>query len=67
LLLSGDEDPITHKGKDTKEIYEMYKSLGITDLSMEIIKEGRHVLLKELNKEEVYKIIRNWLNDRTFI
>jgi alpha-beta hydrolase superfamily lysophospholipase len=34
---------------------------------MEIIKEGRHVLLKELNKEEVYKIIRNWLNDRTFI
>lgn len=67
LLLSGDEDPITHKGKDTKEIYEMYKSLGITDLSMKIIKEGRHVLLKELNKEEVYKIIRNWLNDRAFI
>ena len=67
LLMSGDEDPITHGGKDTKEIYEMYKSLGITDLAMEIVPEGRHVLLKELNKDEIYKKIRNWLNERTFV
>ena len=32
---------------------------------LKIYKEGRHEMLNELNKQEVYELILSWLNKKT--
>lgn len=61
LLFSGDMDPASKEGKEVKKLYEKYKMLGIKDLSMKLYKNGRHEMLNETNRDEVYQDILHWL------
>ena len=54
LIASGDKDPVGENGKLVKRLYELYKSLGLTDLTVNLYPEARHEILNELNKDEVY-------------
>ncbi len=65
LLFAGDMDPVGNYGKGPEEVAKKMKLAGITDLETTIYKDGRHEMLNELNKEEVYKLILNWLNKKT--
>jgi len=60
-LLSGDKDPATGNGQGIIDVYNAYKKAGITDVSYRIYKDARHELLNEINKDEVYQDILNWL------
>lgn len=61
-IISGEEDPVGGNGKDIKRLIFLYKKLGFTNLSYKIYADCRHELINELNKEEVYKDIYNWLS-----
>ncbi len=61
-LFSGDKDPVSKNGKQVKEVFEMYKNAGITDISMKLYEGARHETLNETNKEEVYNDVLTWLN-----
>jgi alpha-beta hydrolase superfamily lysophospholipase len=65
LLFAGDMDPVGNYGKGPEEVAKKMKLAGITDLETTIYKDGRHEMLNELNKEEVYQLILNWLNKKT--
>ena len=65
LLFAGDMDPVGNYGKGLEEVAKKMKLAGITDLETTIYKDGRHEMLNELNKEEVYQLILNWLNKKT--
>ena len=58
-------DPVGNYGKGPEEVAKKMKLAGITDLETTIYKDGRHEMLNELNKEEVYQLILNWLNKKT--
>ena len=61
-LFSGDKDPVSKNGKQVKEVFEMYKNAGISDISMKLYEGARHETLNETNKEEVYNDVLIWLN-----
>lgn len=62
LVISGEMDPVGKYGKSVKKLYDQYLNLGIKNLSIKLYKGARHELLNEVNKEEVYEYILNWIN-----
>ena len=60
-LIAGDNDPVSKNGKQVKDVFEMYKNTGISDISMKLYEDARHEILNETNKDEVYKDVLNWL------
>ncbi len=61
-LFAGNNDPVSKNGKQVKDVFEMYKNAGITDISMKLYEDARHETLNEINKDEVYNDVLTWLN-----
>jgi len=62
LFVSGEKDPVGNFGEGVKKVSEIYKLQGY-NVDVELYKNARHEILNELNKEEVYKRISNFLKD----
>ena len=63
-FMSGEDDPVGDYGKGVKKAYECFKKAGLTDLMIRLYPTGRHEMLNETNKDQVYQDILNWLNDK---
>ncbi len=61
LFLSGDADPVGGYGSGVKKIAAYYRAAGCRDLDVIFYKGGRHEVLNEINREEVYGDISRWL------
>lgn len=64
-IFSGSNDPVGAYGTGTKKLYEFYKKLGYRDITLKIYTEGRHEMLNEINRYEVYKDLLVWLDRRS--
>lgn len=64
FLLSGALDPVGEEGKGVRQVQKLYKDRGIKDITVKLYPEGRHEMLHENNKEEVYKDILLWLEEK---
>ena len=62
FIFSGSMDPVGFFGKGIENLVNMYKSIGMTNISYKIYPGGRHEMLNELNKDEVIEDIITWLN-----
>lgn len=62
LLLSGDMDPVGKYGKSVRKLYNQYRDLDMINISIKLFEGKRHELLNEINKEEVFIYIYNWLS-----
>lgn len=62
FLLSGDKDPVGNNGEGVQSVYEQYIQSGSKHVSIKLYKEGRHEMLNEFNKKEVYHDIIQWLH-----
>ena len=62
LIFSGDKDPVGENAKGVQRVYKTLKNIGINDITLKLYKEGRHEMLKEINKDEVFENILNWIN-----
>ncbi|MFC7440406.1 alpha/beta hydrolase [Laceyella putida] len=62
LLFAGDRDPVGQDGKAVLKTHRQFKQVGIKDLSLKLYEGGRHEMLNETNREEVYKDIIAWLD-----
>lgn len=61
LLISGDADPVGNYGKGLWRTAHQYKKAGLENIKVMLFTEGRHELLNEINKEEVFLNIHNWI------
>ncbi|MEH7385605.1 lysophospholipase [Bacillus sp. JJ1521] len=61
-FMAGDKDPVGNYSKGVLQAADMYKKTGIKDVTVQLYENSRHEILNELNKEEVFKDIINWLN-----
>lgn len=61
-LFSGDKDPVSKNGKQVTDVFEMYKTAGITNITMKLYPDARHETLNEINKDEVYNDVLAFLN-----
>jgi len=64
IFLSGEKDPLSKNSKQIPVVLKMYKDAGLTDVEMKIYPEARHEIINEINKEEVYNDILNWIKKR---
>jgi alpha-beta hydrolase superfamily lysophospholipase len=63
FLFAGDMDPVGKNGKGVKQIFKAYEKAGIRDVSCKLYKDGRHEMLNEINREEVFNDIIKWLDN----
>ncbi|MCL2717430.1 MAG: alpha/beta hydrolase [Lachnospiraceae bacterium] len=64
LMVAGTEDPVGDYGEGTKRARKSLKKAGMRDTSLKLYPWGRHEILHEAEKDEVYQDIINWLNDK---
>ena len=63
-IISGEKDPVGGYGKDVKRLLATYKKLGFSNVAYKLYPDCRHELLNELNSEDVYSDINNWITKR---
>jgi len=51
-------------GKGVREVYENYKNSGVKDVTLKLYDGGRHEMLNELNKDEVYNDVYRWIESK---
>jgi alpha-beta hydrolase superfamily lysophospholipase len=61
FFLSGAQDPVGACGKGVKKVRQNFEKMECADLTMKLYPEGRHEMFNELNREEVYQDVLNWL------
>ncbi len=62
LILSGDKDPVGKNGKGVSQVYQSLKNIGITNIQLTLYPGGRHEMLNETNRHEVYRDVINWMD-----
>lgn len=63
-IISGENDPVGGYGKRVAKLHALYVRLGIEDLTLKLYRGGRHEMLNEINREEVFEDIAAWLEPR---
>ncbi len=63
-FMSGDMDPVGECGKGVQKAYNNFLEAGMKDVSIKLYPGGRHEMLNEINKDEVYADILAWLNSK---
>jgi len=61
LFFSGEKDPVGKKGTGVRKSYKSFTDAGCTDIAIKIYPGGRHEMLHEINKDEVFSDVINWI------
>ncbi|MBE6865771.1 MAG: alpha/beta hydrolase [Ruminococcaceae bacterium] len=61
FIFSGSMDPVGNYGIGVMQVVDCYKDAGCTDVQVKIYDGGRHEMLNEINRDEVYTDVLNWL------
>lgn len=63
-FMSGEMDPVGECGKGVQKAYNNFLEAGMKDVSIKLYPGGRHEMLNEINKDEVYSDILTWLGSK---
>ncbi|HLR64629.1 MAG TPA: lysophospholipase [Pseudogracilibacillus sp.] len=61
FIFSGSEDPVGDHGDGVMKVYDLYNKY-CEYVSVKLYHDGRHEMLNEINREEVYDDIVNWIH-----
>ena len=61
FFIAGGDDPVGSYGKGVHKAADAFRKAGMEDVSMRIYPLGRHEILNEINKEEVFADISTWI------
>ena len=64
LIFSGDKDPVGENGKGVKRVDYMLKETGKEDVTLKLFPNGRHEMLNEINREEVFEFVLEWIESK---
>ena len=62
-LFSGDRDPVGEMGDGVKQVYSILRYNGVREVTLKLYPGGRHEMLNEANKAEVYADVLAWLEE----
>lgn len=63
LIVSGDKDPVGDYGKGVTKVYNLYKDAEIADVQLKLFEGGRHEILNEVFKKDVYDYLLRWFEN----
>ncbi len=64
LFLSGEKDPVGKNLKGVRKVADLFKKSGVNDITLKFYSGGRHEMLNEINRSEVYSDINDWINKK---
>lgn len=64
FFIAGGEDPVGSYGKGIHKCAEEFKKSGMTDVSVRIYPLCRHEILNEINREEVFEDVAQWIEKK---
>lgn len=64
FFVSGAQDPVGSFGKGVIKVYQQYKTIGMTDIAYKLYPLDRHEILNELDREQVYSDLYEWLEEK---
>ncbi len=64
FFIAGGDDPVGTYGKGIRQAAAAFQKAGMTDVSVRIYPLCRHEILNEINKEEVYEDVAQWLEKK---
>nr|MBQ8245307.1 lysophospholipase [Oscillospiraceae bacterium] len=64
FFIAGGDDPVGSYGKGVHQAAEAFRKAGMTDVSVRIYPMGRHEILNEINREDVFADIVKWIEKR---
>jgi alpha-beta hydrolase superfamily lysophospholipase len=62
-LFSGAADPVGDRTRGVRQVAEAYRQAGIRDVTVRFYEGGRHEMLNEINRREVFDDTVAWLDD----
>ena len=65
FFVAGGDDPVGSYGKGVHTCADAFRKAGMTDVSVRIYPLCRHEILNEINKEEIYGDIGEWIANKT--
>lgn len=63
LIISGTDDPVGYMGEGTRRLEKQLIESGATRLTVKLYDDARHVLLNEINREEVMDDVVEWIEE----
>lgn len=64
FFIAGGEDPVGSYGKGIHSCVEAFQKAGMTDVDVRIYPLCRHEILNEINKEEIFEDVAQWLETK---
>ena len=64
FFIAGGDDPVGTYGKGVRQAAEAFRKAGMTDVSVKIYPLCRHEILNEINKEEIYGDVTEWIGNK---
>ena len=61
FFFSGDQDPVGGNGKGVEKVAAWFRQAGVREVTVRLYPEGRHEMLNERNRQEVYADVLAWL------
>lgn len=61
LFLSGGDDPVGNYGKGVRQAAKAFRNAGMKHVTERIYPLGRHEILNEINRDEVYQQTAAWI------
>jgi alpha-beta hydrolase superfamily lysophospholipase len=65
LFLSGALDPVGNNGAGVKKAYQSFLDAGCQDVTLKLYPEGRHEMLNERNRSQVFDDLLDWLRSKS--
>ncbi|WP_339227404.1 alpha/beta hydrolase [Oceanobacillus sp. FSL K6-2867] len=61
LIISGDADPVGDYGKGVWKTAGIYEKTGLESITVMLYPDGRHEILNEINRMEIFTDINRWI------
>ena len=61
LFFSGDHDPVGSMGKGVARSAKAFQEAGVRDVTLKLYPGGRHEMLNEPNRMEVFEDVLRWI------
>ena len=61
FFIAGGDDPVGSYGKGIHKCAGEFRKAGMTDVSVRVYPLCRHEILNEINREEIYEDVAEWI------
>jgi alpha-beta hydrolase superfamily lysophospholipase len=62
-FFSGDADPVGDYGNGVMHTYRAFRKAGMSNVRLKLYPGGRHEMLNEINRDQVYRDVTAWLEN----